>query len=139
MYRGRHEIGGRCIEVAADDGTRNLLDLGMQLVAPDGGNFPRGTPQRPKAELTGEHVLPDVPGVFPHDPTAPDVAVIMLTHSHLDHLRLAHHAHLAIPACGKEGTIAVLDVGRAFFPDAALPARLSASSSIGLSSKWLKR
>ena len=31
-----------CIEVAADDGTRILLDLGMPLVAPDGGDFPRG-------------------------------------------------------------------------------------------------
>ena len=30
-----HETGGMCIEVAADDGTRILLDLGMPLQASD--------------------------------------------------------------------------------------------------------
>ena len=113
-----------CIEVAADDGTRILLDLGMPLVAPDGGDFPRDTPQRPTADLIAEGILRDVPGVFPHDPTAPDVAAIILTHSHLDHYGLAHHAHPAIPVYGSEGTIAVLEVGRVFFPDAALPSDL---------------
>src|SRR5450756_1867033 len=113
-----------CIEVAADDGARILLDLGMPLVAPDGGDFPRGTPQRPTAELIAEDVLRDVPGVFPHDPTAPGVAAIILTHSHLDHYGLAHHAHPAIPVFGSAGTLAILDVGRVFFPDATLPADL---------------
>jgi len=120
-----------CIEVAADDGaaadgtpvrgTRALLDLGMPLQAPDGGDFPRGTPQRPTAELIAEGVLRDVPGVYPYDPTAPGVAAIVLTHSHLDHYGLAHHAHPGIPVYGSEGTIAVLEVGRVFFPEAALP------------------
>ena len=113
-----------CIEVAADDGTRILLDLGMPLTAPDGGDLPRDTPQRPTADLIAEGVLHDVPGVFPHDPTAPAVAAIILTHSHLDHYGLAHHTHPAIPVYGSEGTIAVLEVGRVFFPDAALPADL---------------
>ncbi len=105
----------------AAGGTRVLLDLGMPLTAPDGGDFPRGTPQRPTEELIAEGVLRDVPGVFPHDPTAPAVAAIVLTHSHLDHYGLAHHAHPAIPVYGSEGTIAILEVGRVFFPDAALP------------------
>ena len=113
-----------CIEVGAADGTRILLDLGMPLVAPDGGDFPRGTPQRPTADLIAEGILRDIPGVFPHDPTAPSIAVIILTHSHLDHYGLAHHAHPAIPVYGSDGTIAVLEVGRVFFPDAALPADL---------------
>ena len=116
-----------CIEVAADDGTRVLLDLGMPLTAPDGGDFPWGTPQRPTAELLAEGVLRNVPGVFPDDPTAPGVAAIILTHSHLDHFGLAHHAHPAIPVYGSAGTIAILEVGRVFFPDAALPADLRCS------------
>jgi ribonuclease J len=124
IHRGRHEIGGMCIEAAADDGTRVLLDLGMPLVAPDGGDFPWGTPHRPTKELIAEGVLIDVPGVFPHDPSAPGVAAIFLTHSHLDHFGLAHHAHPAIPVYGSEGTVAVLEVGRVFFPDAKLPADL---------------
>jgi ribonuclease J len=124
IHRGQHEIGGMCIEVAADDGTRVLLDLGMPLVAPDGGDFPRGTPQRPTADLIAEGILRDVPGVFPHDPAAPAVAAIVLTHSHLDHYGLAHHAHPAIPVYGSDGTIAVLEVGRVFYPDATLPSDL---------------
>jgi ribonuclease J len=113
-----------CIEVAADDGARILLDLGMPLQTPDGGDFPLGTPQRPTEELIAEGVLVDVAGVFPHDPAAPDVAAIVLTHSHLDHYGLAHHAHRAISVYGSAGTLAILDVGRVFFPDAALPADL---------------
>jgi len=124
VWRGGHEIGGMCIEVAAADGTRVLLDLGMPLVAPDGGDFPRGTPQRPTEELIAEGVLTFVPGVLPHDPAAPDVAAIVLTHSHLDHYGLAHHAHPGIPVYGSRGTLAILEVGRVFFPDAALPADL---------------
>jgi len=113
-----------CIEVAADEGTRILLDLGMPLLAPDGGEFPRDTPQRPTQELIAEGILRDIPGVYPHDPSAPAVAAIILTHSHLDHYGLAHHAHPAIPVFGSEGTISILEVGRAFFPDAKLPADL---------------
>jgi ribonuclease J len=124
IHRGAHEIGGMCIEVAADDGTRVLLDLGMPLVAPDGGEFPRGTPQRSTAELLEEDVLRTIPGLYPSDPAAPDIAGIILTHSHLDHYGLAHHAHPEIPVWGSRGTIAILDVGRVFFPDAELPSDL---------------
>ena len=124
IHRGQHEIGGMCVEVAADDGTRVLLDLGMPLVAPGGGDFPRDTPRRPTAELIAEGVLVDVPGVFPHDPAAPDVAAIVLTHAHADHYGLAHHAHPAIPVYGSAGTVAVLEVGRVFFPEQQLPAVL---------------
>ena len=96
----------------------------MPLVAPGGGDFPRGTPQRPTADLIADGILRDVPGLYPHDPSAPGVAAIILTHSHLDHYGLAHHAHAAIPVYGSDGTIAVLEVGRVFFPDAALPTDL---------------
>jgi len=124
IHRGQHEIGGMCIEVAALDGTRILLDLGMPLTAPDGGDFPRDTPRRPTTDLIAEGVLRDIPGVFPHDPTSPTIAAIVLTHSHLDHYGLAHHAHPSIPVYGSEGTISILEVGQVFFPDAALPTDL---------------
>jgi len=109
IHGGRHEIGGMCIEVAPHDGTRILLGLGMPLTAPNGADFPRDTPQRPTADLIAEGVLRDVPGVFPHDATAPDVAAIILTHAHLGHYDLAHHAHPAIPVYGSDGTISVED------------------------------
>lgn len=82
IHRGQHEIGGMCIEVASNDGNRILLDLGMPLVAPGGGDFPRRTPQRPTGELIAEGVLRDIPGLYPHDQTAPLIAAIILTHSH---------------------------------------------------------
>lgn len=113
-----------CIEVASDDGVRILLDLGMPLTTPDGDDFPRGTPQRPTEELIAEGVLRDIPGVYPHDHSAPSIAAIILTHSHLDHYGLAHHAHPRIPVYGSDGTISILEVGRVFFPDSDLPAQL---------------
>ena len=124
IHSGLREIGHVCIEVDSDDGTRVLLDLGMPLVAQGGGDFPRGTPQRPTKELIAEGILPDVHGLYLHDPTAPAVVAIILTHSHLDHYGLAHHAHPAIPVYGSAGTIAILEVGGVFFPDAKLPAKL---------------
>lgn len=124
IHRGQHKIGGMCTEVAANDGTRILLDLGMPLTAPDGGDFPLDTPQRPTVDLIADGILRDIPGLYPHDPTAPDVAAVVLTHSHLDHYGLAHHAHPAIPVYGSEGTLAVLEVSRAFFPHSSLPVDL---------------
>jgi ribonuclease J len=121
IHRGQHEIGGICIEVSSDDGTRILLDLGMPLVTPDGGDFPRDTPQRPTEALLADGVLRDIPGLYPHDAAAPSIAAIFLTHSHLDHCGLAHHAHPAIPVYGSDGTVSILEVGTVFFPDAVVP------------------
>ena len=121
IHRGQYEIGGMCIEVSSDDGTRVLLDLGMPLVAPDGGDFPRDTPQRPTEQLLADGILRDVPGLYPHDATAPAIEAIILTHSHLDHYGLAHHAHPAIPVYGSDGTVSILEVGSVFFPDAVVP------------------
>ncbi len=113
-----------CIEVSSDDGTRILLDLGMPLVAPDGGDFPRDTPRQPTEALLADGILRDISGLYPHDPTAPSIAAIILTHSHLDHYGLAHHAHPSIPVYGSDGTVSILEVGSVFFPDAALPSDL---------------
>lgn len=128
VWRGAHEIGGMCIEVAAENGTRILLDLGMPLYDEHGDDYPYGTPQRPTEDLVADGVLRRIPGLYPDDPRSPGLAAIILTHSHLDHYGLAHHAHPAIPVYGSKGTIAVLNVGRVFFPDNALPADLRALS-----------
>ena len=60
IHGGANRIGGMCIEVASDDGTRILLDLGMPLYDANHEDFPRDTQQRPTRELIAEKVLPDV-------------------------------------------------------------------------------
>jgi len=124
VHRGRDEIGGMCIEVAANDGTRILLDLGMPLYDAQGADYPYDTPQRPTQELLASGVLCEIPGLYANDPSAPTFAAIIVTHSHLDHYGLAHHAHPAIPVYGSRGTLAIFEVGKVFFPDAAQPADL---------------
>ena len=111
-----------CIEVSAADGTRVLLDLGMPLYDANRADYPFGTPQRPTAELLDEGVLCDIPGLYASDPAAPGYAAIIVTHSHLDHYGLAHHAHSAIPVYASRGTLAIFEVSTIFFPDAGLPA-----------------
>lgn len=113
-----------CIEVSSDSGTRILLDLGMPLVTPDGGDYPPDTPQRDTADLIEEGVLRQIPGLYADDLDSPSISAIVVTHAHLDHYGLTHHAHPAIPVYGSEGTLAILDAGRVFFPDASLPAIL---------------
>lgn len=113
-----------CIEVSSNSGTRILLDLGMPLVTPEGDEFPRGTPERSTKELIAEGVLRDIPGLYPHDPAAPSISAIILTHAHLDHYGLAHHAHPSIPVYGSDGTVYILEVGSVFFPDSDLPSKL---------------
>lgn len=113
-----------CIEVASDDGTRVLLDLGMPLYDDAGNDFPFGTGQRPTRELIAARVLPDVPGLYADDPESPVYSAIILTHAHLDHYGLAHHAHPSIPVYGSSGTLALIDVGRVFFPGAQQPSDL---------------
>ena len=105
-----------------DDGTRILLDLGMPLYDANHTDYPFGTPQRPTAELLASGVLCDIPGLYASDPAAPAYAAIVVTHSHLDHYGLAHHAHPAIPVYGSRGTLAIFEVSRIFSPDASLPA-----------------
>lgn len=124
IHRGKNEIGGMCIEVSSDSGTQILLDLGMPLVTPDGGDYPPDTPQRDTADLIEEGVLRQIPGLYADDPGSPAVSAIVVTHAHLDHYGLTHHAHPEIPVYGSEGTLAILDAGRVFFPDASLPAIL---------------
>ena len=70
IHRGAAEIGGNCVEVASEDGSRLLLDLGRPL----------------SAEPAAEVALPDVRGLAHADPT---LLGLLISHSHLDHHGLA--------------------------------------------------
>ncbi len=119
IHRGSHQIGGSCVELRADSGERILLDVGMPLAQPDGGDWPRGTMRRPGQELRAEGVLPDIDGLYAG--SVPEFSALVLSHAHLDHHGLAHHVHPDVPVYGSRGTIEMLKVSHLFVPDAALP------------------
>lgn len=70
VHRGSHEIGGNCVELAADAGPRLLLDLGRPL----------------SASWNEEVSLPDVDGLAQSDPS---LLGVVISHPHLDHYGLA--------------------------------------------------
>jgi ribonuclease J len=119
VHRGSKQIGGSCVELRADGGERLLLDVGMPLTKPDGGDRPRGTMTRPSRELRAEGVLPNVDGLYVG--SVPEFSGLVLSHAHLDHHGLAHHVHPDVPVYCSPGTTAMLEVSSLFVPDATAP------------------
>ncbi len=119
IHRGSKQIGGSCVELRAADGDRLLLDVGMPLARPDGGDWPRGTMTRPSDELRAEGVLPDIEGLYAD--ATPQFSGLVVSHAHLDHHGLAHHVHPEVPVYASAGTIEMLKVSKLFVPDAAVP------------------
>jgi len=119
MHRGSKQIGGSCVELRAADGDRLLLDAGMPLARPDGGDWPRGTMTRPSDELRAEGVLPNIDGLYAD--ATPQFSGLVVSHAHLDHHGLAHHVHPEVPVYASAGTIEMLKVSKLFVPDAAVP------------------
>lgn len=97
IHRGTKEIGGSCIEVAADDGRRIVLDLGRPLWA----------------GWDDDVALPDVPGF-----TQPDPALLglLISHPHLDHYGLAAQLGTAVPTYIGREAAALLDAAAFFSP-----------------------
>ena len=120
IHRGSKQIGGSCVELRAADGDRLLLDAGMPLARPDGGDWPWGTMTRPSDELRAEGVLPDIDGLYAD--ATPEFSGLVVSHAHLDHHGLAHHVHPEVPVYASAGTIEMLKVSKLFVPDAAVPA-----------------
>jgi ribonuclease J len=78
IHRGAKEIGGNCIEVEANDGSRIVLDIG-----------------RPLAALRDEHVpLPEVAGFeAPND----SLLGVIISHGHQDHWGLISQVPARVP------------------------------------------
>jgi ribonuclease J len=66
IHRETEEIGGNCVEIAAANGQRIVLDLGRPLWAECGQKID----------------LPPVPGFAEQDDT---LLGLLISHSHLDH------------------------------------------------------
>lgn len=83
IHRGSHQIGGMCIELECH-GSRLIIDAGTPLPDIHAVDQP-----------IGEVALPVVGGLYEDD--TPDVAGILLTHSHGDHSGLLSRVHSSIP------------------------------------------
>lgn len=100
IHRGTQEIGGTCIELAAD-GKRILLDLGLPL---DGD--PEDASRYPAIDgLTG----------------GGDLLALILSHGHIDHWGLAHLAGPNLPVAIGTATHRILKAAAPFIPNPYLP------------------
>ncbi len=97
IHRGTAEIGGNCIEIAASDGSRIVLDLGRPLWAEWGQ----------KVEL------PPVAGFAEADPT---LLALIISHPHLDHYGLAADLEVDVPVYIGREAAALLSAASFFSP-----------------------
>ena len=101
IHRGTKEIGGTCVELAADGG-RILLDLGLPL---DGD-----------ADEVSVH--PSVDGLA----GGGDLLALVLSHGHVDHWGLAHLAGPELPVALGAATHRILKAAAPFVPRPYVPA-----------------
>lgn len=119
IYRGSHEIGGNCIEVATSN-TRIILDVGMPLFKDDREPHDSSALRRQsREELRTSGVLPHVPGLF--DETGPRPDAILLSHAHEDHTGLLRHSSDDIPIYASVGTSKMMLAGSKFAGQPWLP------------------
>lgn len=102
IHRGTKEIGGTCVELAADGG-RILLDLGLPL---DGD-----------ADEISVH--PSIEGLAGDS----DLLALVLSHGHVDHWGLAHLAGPDLPVALGAATHRILQAAVPFVPRPYVPAR----------------
>lgn len=122
IHRGSSQIGGSCVELRSESGSRILLDLGMPLTRPNGSDWPRGTASRSVSELRREGVLPDIDGMYTG--SEPSFNTLILSHAHMDHYGLAHYVHPDIPVYASRGTIELLRLSKLFLPDTSIPEKI---------------
>src|SRR4051812_46875718 len=102
IHRGSKEIGGSCVELATAT-TRLVLDAGLPLVDANREPFDSLKALRStRDELIADGTIPPVPGLFTTGVEPP--AAVLLTHAHLDHSGLIHHARPEVPVYATRGT-----------------------------------
>ena len=100
IHRGTKEIGGTCIEVAAQ-GKRIALDVGLPLDAPDD-------------EKMRDGLLLAVPGFRERDES---LLGVLVSHPHLDHYGLARHIRPEVPVWIGEKARNILKAASHYVPN----------------------
>jgi ribonuclease J len=85
IKRGARQIGGSCVELAADNGKKLLIDLGAPL----------------DVEKVTPDLLPDI--------DAANTFGLLLSHAHGDHYALAQYLDDSIPVYVSQGTLGILE------------------------------
>jgi ribonuclease J len=97
IHRGAQEIGGNCVEVAAD-GKRLVLDLGLPL----------------RADASDVVPLPDIAGLA--SVRDPSLLGVVISHSHPDHYGLARRLPGSVPVFMGAATARILREAEFFTP-----------------------
>lgn len=118
IHRGTREIGGNCVELAAEE-TRIVLDVGMPLFQAPGEPFDSNELRRlTTEELQEREILPQVDGLF-FEGKSPEA--ILLSHAHEDHTGLLRHTRPDIPVYAGVGTSKMMLAGSMFALQPELP------------------
>jgi ribonuclease J len=108
IYRGTHEIGGSCVELATKN-TRILIDIGLPLVDEEGRSFKLGNYlDLSKAELFEKNIAKDVPGLYKENDNNKPPDAILISHSHPDHCGLLPFVKSQIPLYLSEGCLELI-------------------------------
>lgn len=100
IHRGADEIGGNCIEVAAEDGSRIVLDVGRPL----------------SADWNDDVAVPPVAGFATPDPS---LLAIVVSHPHLDHYGLVAAVPSEVPIYMGREAASLLGAASFFSPVSA--------------------
>lgn len=86
IHRGTQEIGGNCVEILSEKGSRIVIDIGMPLTDKSGEKFDIGRYKNLTGqELVKKKILPDIPGFYKWDKEHKTIDGLLVSHPHIDH------------------------------------------------------
>ncbi|PIZ15218.1 hypothetical protein COY51_05870 [Candidatus Desantisbacteria bacterium CG_4_10_14_0_8_um_filter_39_17] len=86
IHRGTHEIGGSCVEVFSESGSRIVIDIGMPLTDKNGEKFDINKyKELTGPELVEKKILPDIHGFYKWDKEHKVIDGLLISHPHIDH------------------------------------------------------